>query len=146
MTRTARRLEHPDWPWCVERVQIQANSLSARYYGCPVYLVGGALTSRNPRDVDLVIPIPNDLFVAMYGQPGDTNNPANVIERDFLGGFYLATPIWRRWARDCAKQGRLLTMQCERAVDFKTQPECQFDRYDKPRIRLDDELLDEFET
>jgi hypothetical protein len=110
--------------------QHHAASLSARYFLCPVYLVGGAVTDSDPRDVDLVIPIPDDLFKTMYGMfPGekyemeDASNPSKH---------------WRRWARDCAKQSRVLTLACIRAVDFKTQSQTTFATYDgKPRVRLD---------
>lgn len=117
---------------CVLRAWRYANAVSARYYGCPVYLVGGALADPDPRDIDIVIPIPDPLFCSMYADGDPTE--------DWTSGMdgRAATPTWRRWARDCAKQGREWTMFCARAVDFKTQPRKQFAAHDgKPRVRLD---------
>lgn len=121
----------PDTP-CVVRARIFAHSLSMRYFGCPVYLVGGALYDYDPRDVDLVVPLPNDVFLACYGSRHDK------IEA-WGNGWATAdpTPLWMRWARDCAKQSLELTRFCERAVDFKTQPQSFFDTLaSKPRLRL----------
>lgn len=104
---------------CVERAIHHAPSVSARYYAMPMYLVGSALTSADPRDIDLVVVIPDDLFQAMF--EGGT-------ESDF----------WKRWAGDCAKQSRELTMLCRRQVDFRTQPQKVFEGFvDKPRVRVD---------
>ncbi len=94
-----------------------ANPLSARYYQCPVYLVGSAMYSSDPRDLDVVIPIPEDLFVAMYGEDDGTQ--------------------WRLWARDISKQGRELTFACRRQVDFKTQPQLLFESIGEPRVKID---------
>ena len=40
---------------------IEARRFSARYYGGPVYLVGSAVTSDDPRDLDLVVVVPKAL-------------------------------------------------------------------------------------
>ena len=90
------------------RLVARAWWLSARYYGAPVYLVGSAVTSDDPRDLDLVVILPDDLFVAAYGPSLDPADPP---------------AIWRRWARDVARQGATLTAEFHTAVDFKTQPE-----------------------
>ena len=122
---------------CVCRAIVYSHALSARYYGLPVYLVGGALTDPDPRDLDIVIPVPNDLFLAMYGDPEDTTN-------GWVDGRRTSQPppMWLRWAKDCAKQGRELTLFCRRAVDFKTQPKSYFDTFeDKPKRRLDCNIL-----
>lgn len=123
----------------VLRVWAQASGLSSRYFGCPVYLVGGALRDPDPRDVDVVIAMPDDLFVHSYG-----DHPWRVgAVHDELDAWECSksdaspAPIWRRWARDCAKQSRLLTLICARAVDFKVQPLRAFDAYSGPRVRLD---------
>lgn len=133
----------------VLRAWAQASNLSARYFGCPVYLVGGALRDEDPRDVDLVVAIPDDLFVNSYGE-----NPWQVgaVQRELDAwetskGDANPAPIWRRWARDCAKHSRLLTLSTGRAVDFKTQPVRAFDAYaTKPRIRLDCAFMPEVST
>jgi hypothetical protein len=126
----------PDTP-CVLRAWIYSHALSARYYGCPVYLVGGALTDPDPRDLDIVVRVPDALFLAMYCDgKGDIAG--------WHDGKRESDPPthWRRWARDCAKQGAQMTHFCARAVDFKTQPATFFATYDdKPRVRLDCGLM-----
>jgi hypothetical protein len=117
----------------VRRAAAYAHALSARYYGCPVYLVGSAIVDPDPRDVDIVIPIPDHLFAAMYGD-ADRESYGK-----WFGGMYTEDPppVCRRWARDVAKQGRELTLFCARAVDFKTQPRSFFDEFDaRPRLCL----------
>jgi hypothetical protein len=108
----------------VERMTFHATTLSALYFGLPVYLVGSCVRpgAREPNDIDVVIAIPDDLFGAMYGPHGD-GTPSTQ---------------WMRWARDCAKQSRELTIACGRFVDFRTQPQSVFDtRADQPRRRID---------
>lgn len=119
---------------CVLRAWVYASALSARYFGLPVYIVGGALTDPNPRDVDIVIPMPDDLFLAAYGD----SKVFDMVRWE--SGMRDANPpaMWLRWARDCAKQSRAMTMFCARVVDFKTQPETYFKTFEgKPRVRLD---------
>ena len=132
----------------VLRVWAQASGLSARYFGCPVYLVGGALRDDDPRDVDIVVAMPDDLFVHSYG-----DHPWRVgAVHDGLDAWECSknnaapAPIWRRWARDRAKQSRLLTLSCARAVDFKVQPIRAFDAYAGPRVRLDCAFMPEETT
>lgn len=103
-----------------------SHALSALFYGCPVYLVGSGIVDPDPNDLDIVIPIPDELFEARYGRHVDDGFP---------------TSQWKRWARDCAKIGRELTMECKRSVDFKTQPRTLFESIEKPRLRLDCNLL-----
>lgn len=110
----------------------RARWLSARYYGAPVFLVGSAVTSPTPRDIDVVIVLPADLFVLVYGDGRDTL-------RDFRSGADRDDPpmIWRRWARDCAKQGEAWTREVNRAVDFKVLPDNDAVTIsDKPRVLL----------
>lgn len=99
------------------KLRTRARWLSARYYGAPVYLVGSAVTSDDPRDIDVVVVLPVDLFVQCYGEPGDT------FRQHFVSGAHVDDPpaLWRRWARDCAKQGAAMTAELHRAVDFKVQ-------------------------
>ena len=127
--------QHP----AVLRAWARASGLSARYFGCPVYLVGGALHDPDPRDIDLIVAMPDDLFVSSYGdhpwQIGATQRELDEWEMSKANAN--PAPVWRRWARDCAKQSRLLTTQCARAVDFKVQPQRAFDAHSGPRIRLD---------
>lgn len=45
----------------------------ADHEGAPVYLVGSALTTRRPRDLDVSIILPHSRFVAQFGPiPADT--------------------------------------------------------------------------
>jgi len=124
---------------CVLRAWNYASALSALFFGLPVYLVGSALTDPDPRDVDLVIPMPEDLFLAAYndGRPEDLGA--------WQSGLRDPNPpaMWRRWARDCAKASRLATMFCGRRVDFKVQPQRYFDSFKGPRVRLDCVLMPE---
>lgn len=105
----------------------RCRALSAVYFGCPVYLVGGALRSNDPRDVDLVVVLPDDLFVACYADGGahSPERTAKHIEEwtDLHNGFPRSvTRLWERWAVDCAKHNRALTLVAHRRVDLKTQP------------------------
>jgi len=132
----------------VLRAWAQASGLSARYFGCPVYLVGGALRDDDPRDIDLVVAMPDELFVCSYGdhpwQTGATHREIDAWETSKDDAN--PAPIWRRWARDCAKQSRALTLSIARAADFKVQPIRSFDAYAGPRIRLDCAFMPEEPT
>ena len=124
---------------CVVRAALYAHALSARYYGLPVLLVGSALRDPDPRDVDIVIPVPDDLFLAMYGGPADT---LAEWQSSVWAPSTNLPKQWLRWAKDCAKQGREMTFFCRRQVDFKTQPQSYFDTFaDKPRLRLDCNIM-----
>lgn len=103
-------------PRLYDRLRRAANSLSARYYGAPVYLVGSALTDEDPRDLDVVVVVEEELFLAMYAGPGETY-------QTWIDGWSQAEPpaVWRRWARDGAKQGAMLTRILAHSVDFKVQ-------------------------
>lgn len=118
----------------IKRITEVSHALSALYFGLPVYLVGsGLVESKDPNDIDVVIPVPDDLFDAMYGvyvAPIDRGTPSAQ---------------WKRWARDCAKQGRELTMVCMKSVDFKTQPKSLFSTIAKPRRRLDCNIFGDLE-
>jgi len=118
---------------CTRLAARHSTLVSARYFGLPVYLVGSALVDPDPRDIDLVVPVPAELFTAMYDVGPET--PGAI------------PPHWRRWARDCAKQSRELTLLCRRAVDFKTQPPDVFAEFaTKPRRRLDTILFPEHDA
>ena len=121
------------------RAWAQASGLSARYFGCPVYLVGSALRDDDPRDIDLVVEMPDDLFVNSYGDhPRQVGAEARELDAwEMSKGDPNPAPVWRRWARDCAKQSAALTLSVGRAVDFKVQPQRAFDAHSGPRIRLD---------
>ena len=97
---------------------IEARRFSARYYGAPIYLVGSAVTSDDPRDIDLVAIVPKALFYASYGAASAEEG----VELFRVATACLDVPKpWQRWARDCARQSTDLTMTLRRAVDFKVQ-------------------------
>jgi hypothetical protein len=106
----------------LERISRHGNALSMRYHGSPVFLVGGALSDPDPRDVDVVVLMPDELFWCAYGWPD--GDPAAGIEAWDAGHRLLDPPrIWWRWARDCTKQSLWLTKQIGGPlVDFKTLP------------------------
>lgn len=120
----------PKGQWSL--LQCMANGLSVRYYGCPVYLVGSALRIPNPRDLDVVVVLPDDLFVSTYGDKGDNLS-------DYLMGCGVADPpgIWRRWARDTAKHTREWTEMLHRSCDVKIQPQHMANNLKGDRLRLD---------
>lgn len=128
----------------VGRISLYANALSVRYCGSPVYLVGGALTDPDPRDIDIAIVMPDALFIAAYANGDGLPRSGDPIGEWDLGGMSDDPPrIWRRWARDCAKQGADLTRRIgSPIVDFKTQPETWANRYElKPRRQLSIDIL-----
>lgn len=108
----------------IERLRALAPVLAARYFGRPVWLVGGALRDDEPRDYDLVVALEYELFDAAYSVPADEPPwPAD-------------TPSWRRWARDAAKESEWLTREVRAAVDFKVQAMSCFERQRGDRVRL----------
>jgi hypothetical protein len=120
---------------CVIKAWKFASALSCRYYGAPVYLVGSALRDPDPRDIDIVVPLSDDLFVHCYGDEGDDA----TTWKEFNEAH--PPPMWRRWARDVSKTSAQMTMYCHRAVDFRTEPMNYFEEYEKePKLRLDCEI------
>lgn len=110
-------------------------AIIARYYGCPAYLVGSARYETNPRDIDIVIKIPDELFLHMYGDAGIYGETIETWA-DAVDKWQFNSRIWKMWAKDIAKQGRELTMIAMRQVDFKTQPDSYFETIKKERICL----------
>lgn len=107
----------------------------ARYYGCDFYLVGSAQYHPNPRDIDIVVKIPDELFLNMYGDGGALGETldtwAHAVDK-----WEFTSNIWKMWARDIAKQGKELTMIATRQVDFKTHPATYFETINKQRTYL----------
>lgn len=110
--------------------------IKTRYYGCPVYLVGSALNKTYPRDVDVVIVVPDDLFLAMYGGSRAAKNEESISTWiDCVNSYDTSkSPVlWSYWSQDIEKQGKELTYLCGLQVDFKTQPHTLFSSIDKPK-------------
>jgi hypothetical protein len=103
-----------------------ANQMAARF-GAPVYLVGSSLTEVQPRDVDIVIILPLDDFVARYGNSPDWK-------------WHTLEPGWDdgslRWAADVAKLGAFCSRVHKLNVDLKITPPVDWHK-GKPRLRLD---------
>lgn len=107
-----------------------AHHISALYFGSPVYLVGGAQTQDDPRDLDIVVVLTDPVFVACYGDrpaawlPERTEAAVKAWIDEHVGSRIGApSRLWERWAVDCAKHSLQLTMALHRRVDLKTQPE-----------------------
>lgn len=106
-----------------------ADQIFARY-GFPVYLVGSALTEQEPRDVDVIVLMPNDDWEARWGP----------ITEYKIARWSLKNKDWfmdthRKFCTDMgklsARAARILGMN----IDFRVQPKC--DCQDGPRLRLD---------
>jgi len=108
----------------IGRLRELAPVLSARYFGRPVWLVGGALRDEEPRDYDLVVALEDELFDAAYSVPADEPPwPSDTLS-------------WRRWARDAAKESEWLTREVNAAVDFKVQSMSCFEEQRGERVKL----------
>jgi len=124
----------PDFGNRIRFVQCLTHDLSRRYYGYPVYLVGGALRDlpNEPRDFDLVIVLPDDAWRSLYYGSYD----------DWRAGRNITNECWLRWARDCAKQSEEMSTTYRTTFDIRTQHEEMAKLYaDKPRLRLSKEII-----
>ncbi len=124
-------MEHKLYP-IIEKLLVPIQGIIARYYGCEFYIVGSALNNPDPRDIDIVAKIPDELFLAMYGNSKDTIQ----IWADDVDNWRFQSDIWKLWARDISKQGKELTFLIGRQVDFKTQPASYFDTIQKPKLLI----------
>lgn len=120
-------------PWRAHILRGWANQVAARF-AAPVYLVGSALFEEDPRDVDIVVILPDAAFAARYESCGDFQALGSQVSEGA-----------RRWAADVAKIGGQLALFHRMNVDFKIQPQSHADRfYDGWRLRIDSvELVDE---
>lgn len=112
-------------------------AISTRYYGCTCWLVGSAQKKEavNPRDIDLVIVVPDSLFLAMYA--GDSCDTVETWVDSVENWRSFDSFIWKEWARDVSKQGKELTLIVKKQVDFKTQPESYFLSFNnKPKTKI----------
>jgi hypothetical protein len=111
-------------------------AISARYYGCSCWLVGSSQhkEAKNPRDIDLVICIPDELFLAMYA--GDSCDTIETWIDSVENWKSFNSFIWKEWSRDISKQGKELTLAVKKQVDFKTQPESYFSSFNKPKFKI----------
>lgn len=115
--------------WITPRLEGWANQIAGKL-GAPVYLVGSALREKYVRDVDVVVILSQEDFVARYGPPETWM-------------FHHFLPNWSdgslRWATEIAKVGAEASRNTSLNIDFKIQPlRHAISMYsDRPRLRLD---------
>lgn len=124
-----RKEPEPEKLTITELLRWHVNPLSMRYHGSPVYLVGSALHDEDPRDVDVVVVLPDELFWRTYLHP-DHHIDWMIKHWKHQGIERTPSRGWMRWARDCTKQARWLTCAIGGPiVDFKTQFESEAANY-----------------
>ncbi len=102
----------------------------AGHYGVPVYLCGSALRKREPRDWDVRLRLKDDDFFYRYGITAK-----QWIEEGQTG---LWTGGRWRWAKDCVKNAKRMSMHTHRNIDFQIYPASFWRQFvGKPRFRLD---------
>jgi hypothetical protein len=128
--------ERPPYRRIANALRCVVNPTSMRYHGSPVYLVGGAVREEDPRDADIIIIMPDELFWRAYIYP-DHSVDWMYKEWRYQGMTAEPSRCWLRWARDCSKQAAWLTRVIGGPiVDFKTQFETEAAAYDGPRVLL----------
>lgn len=132
-TNTARGLPShlKSNPELLRNFRSQANGLRG-LYGEPVYLVGSALLEPNtkPRDWDIRIELPDDVFSVKYGNIDDW------ITEGENGNW---SQVRWRWSDDCVKQSRKISAALGLNVDFQVYPigYAKMFYWKQPRARLD---------
>jgi hypothetical protein len=76
--------------------------------------VGSSLVKENPRDWDLLLFIPDDVFSKLYLEP------KRFLEEGKTGAW--SSERWD-WAKDCVEIGRTLANISNKNIDFKIFPE-----------------------
>lgn len=115
-----------------------ANNVSG-FFGHPCYLVGSQLTKDNPRDVDLLIIIPDEEFVLRYINQHDAigeNDRQKCVQWGLrhINGLYNESN-WK-WAKDISHKS-LQGMRFARAyIDLKVYPQSYQDDYHKDDLKL----------
>ena len=105
-----------------------ANQLAARF-AAPVYLVGSALTTTSPRDIDVRVVLDDDAFEARYGVS------AAQWAREMWGTWSAGS---LRWGADMAKLNAQAVKAFAWNLDVQVHPEIAAVRHaDRPRLRLD---------
>lgn len=121
-------------PWAgafAERARPWANQMAARF-GHPVYLVGSAIDAEErPRDVDVVVILPNEEFEARYG-----HTPYDFIRAAIEPGLEEYRALWNR---DMAKLSSNASRELDCNIDLKVQSETEASahRFRSHRVRLD---------
>jgi hypothetical protein len=106
-----------------------ANQMYSRF-GYPVYLVGSSLFTENPRDIDIRINLPDNVFIARYG-------PINQWMSDTW------KPVWgiarQNWAKDMSKLSLEACLALKMNIDFQVEPIIAVYSWhkNKPKLRID---------
>jgi len=113
--------------WENVRIVMIANKLRM-FYGHPVYLVGSAIDKEFPRDVDLVIELPDKEFVTRYAWNvkgfNDTIKVTEIINNwinSVVHGINCDDVVWN-WGQDCSKKSLQAIEFCQYNIDFKVHP------------------------
>lgn len=99
-------------------------------YALPVYLVGSALRSAEPRDVDVRIEMPAAQFAALFGDP-------DQWERQGATGDW--GPLRKLWSDECVLRTKEGWRETDLNIDFQIYPEayCRRRFGGLARMRLD---------
>jgi len=114
--------------WVAQYLAGWANQIAARY-GHPVYLVGSALVEEKPRDVDIVVILPDEEFTNRFGPWPETQMLGPIV-----------TEGAKRWAAECGKLARWVTKYHPAVnVDFKVESDdwAALKYTGKPKLRID---------
>lgn len=103
-----------------------ADSL-AMLYGAHLYLVGSALASEHPGDMDVRVPLSGEDWLRLFGY----KKPA---EDGMIHG-----PQWWAWLRECLKVSRRMSRRYEFRwrIDIQFQIDDAFTSHPGPKFRLD---------
>lgn len=116
---------HPDLiPLLVRFANEQAG-----WYQSPVYLVGSALTKKEPRDIDIRVPLANEDWIGRYG------GLAEWWEREGITGDW--TEVRWRWSEDCTRTTKRAWAITMLNVDFQVQPATHFHSFRGRKLRID---------
>lgn len=127
----------PAASWLRVKLEGWANQMSMRFGGAEVYLVGSALRSPRPRDVDVSIIMADDAFRERYAVPSKVDPSA------FMSGVHA--PDWPRhlvtWGREVSKltHGAQRGLNVGLPLDVKIMhaKHATTHHAGKPRLRLD---------
>lgn len=123
-----------------DRLERHANGL-AGFFGHSVFLVGSQLTRDDPRDVDLVIIIPDSEFVLRYINQFEVIGHTDQEKCEQWGYRYLSglynESNWV-WARDMVHKNLKAMEVTSMLVDLKVLPESYHKRQyaDKPKLKI----------
>lgn len=125
----------------------EANKLAA-FFGHPCYLVGSQLTSETPRDIDLVVIIPDNEFVLRY------INQREVIGHTDLGkcqqwGYRFKSGLFDesnwQWAADVSHKSLQSMKRTSMNIDLKVYALSYHLEYysDKPLLKISEDNFPE---